>query len=113
MVHGSSMSDLQWSRKGQDHGAALCRDLGMPVIYLHYNTGLHISENGHALADLLEGLAVHSSEPTQWFIVAHSMGGLVSRSACYYAQQSGHRWLENLNSMVFLGTPHHGAPLEK
>jgi len=41
------------------------------------------------------------------------MGGLVSRSACYYADQADFRWLAQLDSLIFLGTPHHGAPLEK
>ena len=41
------------------------------------------------------------------------MGGLVSRSAFHVAQSSGHKWPERLNKLVFLGTPHHGAALEK
>ena len=46
-------------------------------------------------------------------IIAHSMGGLVSRSACHYGRVAGHRWLNHLLKIVFLGTPHHGAPLER
>jgi pimeloyl-ACP methyl ester carboxylesterase len=46
-------------------------------------------------------------------ILAHSMGGLVSRSACHYGAQAGHGWLRRLRKLVFLGTPHHGAPLER
>ena len=46
-------------------------------------------------------------------MIAHSMGGLVSRSACHYGKTSGHTWLNHLRKLVFLGTPHHGAPLEK
>jgi hypothetical protein len=41
------------------------------------------------------------------------MGGLVTRSACHYGRVAGHRWLEQLSSLVFLGSPHHGAPLER
>ena len=41
------------------------------------------------------------------------MGGLVSRSACYYAEQDGLAWLLYLKKLIFLGTPHHGAPLER
>jgi hypothetical protein len=41
------------------------------------------------------------------------MGGLVARSACHYAGIAGHRWLKYLQQMAFLGTPHHGAPLER
>jgi hypothetical protein len=28
LAHGLCMSDLQWTREGHDHGAALARDLG-------------------------------------------------------------------------------------
>ena len=56
LVHGLCMNDLQWTRKGHDHGAALARDLGYTPVYLHYNSGLHISTNGRAFAELLESL---------------------------------------------------------
>jgi hypothetical protein len=41
------------------------------------------------------------------------MGGLVTRSACHYGQAGKHAWLAALNKLVFLGTPHQGAPLER
>ncbi|SLM29660.1 conserved hypothetical protein [Desulfamplus magnetovallimortis] len=113
MLHGSCMNDLQWNRKGHDHGAALSFDLEMTTIYLHYNTGLHISENGRKFADLMESLNAHLARPAELYIVAHSMGGLVSRSACHYGKLSCHTWLESLKKIVFMGTPHHGAPLAK
>ncbi len=46
-------------------------------------------------------------------IIAHSMGGLVARSACHYAAAAGHDWPRLLRKLAFLGTPHHGAPLER
>lgn len=113
MVHGSSMNDLQWNREGHDHGAALARDLGFLPVYLRYNSGLHISENGRKLSELLEEVVTQLPKSVELYIVAHSMGGLVSRSACHYGKTSGHSWLKHLEKMIFLGTPHHGAPLEK
>ena len=41
------------------------------------------------------------------------MGGLVARSACLHAEAAGHAWRKKLKKLVFLGTPHHGAPLER
>jgi len=113
MVHGSCMNDLQWKRKGHDHGRSLANDLTILPVYLHYNTGLHISQNGRKFSDLLETIVEKSPQPIELFIVAHSMGGLVSRSACHYGKISGKIWLNHLRKIIFLGTPHHGAPLEK
>jgi pimeloyl-ACP methyl ester carboxylesterase len=107
------MNDVQWLRRGHNHGEALAADLGITPIYLRYNTGLHISENGRQLASLLQALVSQSPCPAELYLVAHSMGGLVSRSACYYAELSGQRWTEQLRKMIFLGTPHHGALLER
>lgn len=114
LVHGLCMNDLQWKRKGHDHGAALARDLGYTPVYLHYNSGLHISANGRAFADQLQALCRLWPVPlTELVLIGHSMGGLVARSACHYGALAGHQWLERLDKMIFLGTPHHGAPLER
>lgn len=114
LVHGLCMSDLQWTRKRHNHGTALTRDLGYSAVHLRYNGGLHISTNGRAFADLIEALLTQWPVPVEKFaIVAHSMGGLVSRSAYHYGTAAGHRWPRRLGKLIFLGTPHHGAPLER
>jgi len=113
MVHGTCMNDLQWNREEHDHGAALARDLGFVPLYLHYNTGLHISENGRRFSELLETIIDQSPQPVTLFIVAYSIGGLVARSAYYYGELSDHTWPNRLQKLIFLGTPHHGAPLER
>jgi pimeloyl-ACP methyl ester carboxylesterase len=108
------MNDLQWRRQGHDHGEALARDLGYTPVYLHYNSGRHISTNGREFADLVEALLNGWPEPVETLvIIGHSMGGLVARSACDCAARAGHAWLLRLNALIFLGTPHHGAPLER
>ncbi|MGA8513542.1 MAG: alpha/beta hydrolase [Burkholderiaceae bacterium] len=118
LIHGLCMNDLQW-RSTQaglvaDHGLALAQALGYTSVYLRYNTGLHISQNGHLLSHALEQLAAHWPIPLQEIsVLAHSMGGLVIRSAVYAAGQDQAAWARSLKNMVFLGTPHHGAPLEK
>lgn len=114
LVHGSCRNDRQWTRRGHDHGAALARDLGYTAIYLHYNTGLHVSANGRAFAALLEQLvAAWPTGVDELVLLAHSMGGLVSRSACHLGEVGRHRWRRKLRALVCLGTPHHGASLER
>ncbi len=117
LVHGLCMNDLQWLRHGHDHGAHLAQALGYTPVYLRYNTGLHTSTNGAELSALLEALVASWPVPvTELSILAHSMGGLVARSACHHAAQApsgASGWLPRLRHLVFLGTPHHGAPLER
>ena len=95
-------------------GSASSVDGGFTPVYLRYNSGLHISLNGRALAEQIEALLRAWPVPIdELVIIAHSMGGLVARSACHYGERACHDWLRHLRHMVFLGTPHHGAPLER
>jgi pimeloyl-ACP methyl ester carboxylesterase len=117
LVHGSSMNDQQWLRKGHDHGAELARDHGYTPLYLHYNSGRHVSTNGRELDTLLERLVSGWPVPIdELVLVGHSMGGLVSRSAIHYAEceaGAARVWRTKLTKLVCIGTPHHGAPLER
>ena len=114
LVHGLCMNDRHWSRDGHDHGTALAREHGYLPLYLHYNTGLRISSNGQAFAELLETMISNWTLPLEEIVImGHSMGGLVARSACHHGREAGHVWLKHLGKLVFLGTPHHGAPLER
>ena len=83
-------------------------------VYLDYNTGLHISDNGRRLSELLEELvAAWPGEAEEIALIGHSMGGLVCRSACHQALADGARWVDLVRHTVCLGAPHLGAPLEK
>jgi len=114
LVHGLCMNDAQWQRAGHDHGLHLAQALGATPVYLRYNTGLHTSVNGRELAVLLDQLAAAWPVPLERIsIIGHSMGGLVARSALEVARQAGMDWPGSLRDLVFLGTPHHGAPLER
>jgi pimeloyl-ACP methyl ester carboxylesterase len=118
MIHGLCMNDLQWRREvdGQfvDHGKTLADQRGYMPVYVRYNTGLSIAQNASRLAQALENLlALWPAEVEDLTIVAHSMGGLLIRHAVHQAGLAEMRWPDRLNSVVFLGTPHHGAPLER
>ena len=114
LVHGLCTTETIWNRRSHDHGQRLAEDLQADSIYLRYNSGRHISTNGAELATLLERLVEAWPVPLHEIVlVGHSMGGLVIRSACARGEASGHSWVRLLHSLVFLGTPHHGAPLER
>ena len=108
LLHGSCSSDRLWLRRGHDHGQALARDLGFTPVYLHYNSGLHIHDNGTLFAPLLRELVAAWPVPIDELVsLCHSMGGLVVRSALHLDPTLP------IDRVIFCGTPHHGSPLER
>lgn len=121
-LHGLGETEESWRLHADRHGlgtestygSRLAEDLGYTPVYLRYNTGLHISENGRHLTSLLHDVVAAWPTPvTELILVGHSMGGLVSRSACHYARQWNHSWVSVLRHVFYLGTPHLGAGLEQ
>ncbi len=113
-LHGLCMNDRQWLRDGHDQAAALALALGGGALYLHYNSGLPVAENGRALAALMPALLAAWPQPLKRVVLlTHSMGGLVARSALHQAAAAGADWPRRIDDLVFLGTPHLGAPLER
>jgi pimeloyl-ACP methyl ester carboxylesterase len=114
MLHGLCMHPGQWRRMGLDIGRTLAEEGARTLLHAHYNTGLHVAANGRALADQLQSLAqAWPLSIEDLTIIGHSMGGLVARSALHQARELGHGWPQRVRRLVFLGTPHHGAPLER
>jgi triacylglycerol lipase len=119
-VHGLMGSEVAWrfgvaaERGTVDYGPVIAEARDQTPLYVRYNTGRHISENGRELADRLEQLVDVWPGPglDSLSIVAHSMGGLVTRSACHYGIEAGHRWVDRLARVFLLGVPSRGAPLE-
>jgi pimeloyl-ACP methyl ester carboxylesterase len=108
------LNDGHWTRDGHDRAGALAARLGYTPLYLRYNSGLPIADNGRRLAGMLESLLRDWPHPLSELVIAgHSMGGLVARSACHHGLMAGQDWLQWLRALVFIGTPHHGAPLER
>jgi pimeloyl-ACP methyl ester carboxylesterase len=118
MIHGLCMNHRQWlamhNEQPIDHGQSLAAALGYTPVYLHYNSGMHISTNARALSAQLTELCAQWPTPIEELsVVAHSMGGLIMRGALHYAVKENLSWPRHLRKIVFLGTPHHGAPLER
>lgn len=117
LIHGLTDDEHIWSyrkNRSKDYGSLLQKDLSFTPVYLRYNTGLHISENGQKLSDLIEELLRnYPVKIKEIAIIAHSMGGLVSRSAGQYASRQNAKWIKKLTDLITIGTPHLGAPMEK
>jgi hypothetical protein len=119
-VHGLACNETLWRLHAERHyqnrdttyGSRLASDLGYTPLYVRYNTGLHISENGRRLATLLDQAIAEWPVPVaELLLVGHSMGGLVIRSATHYGADLD--WVRRVHHLFFLGSPHLGAPLEK
>jgi pimeloyl-ACP methyl ester carboxylesterase len=115
-VHGLMGTELGWRWFGgpnkESYGDRLARDLGATPVFIRYNTGRHISQNGRSLCELMEQLVAGWPVPVdQIALIGHSMGGLVSRSAAHRGVEDSADWVRRVRHVVSLGTPHMGAPL--
>ena len=116
-VHGLAETEGSWQRRGSEsepYGPRLQTEFGYKPLYVRYNTGRHVSDNGHDLAGLLDGLiAAWPEQVDELLLVGHSMGGLVIRSACHYGRQESAAWVDRVRHVFYLGSPHLGAPLAR
>lgn len=121
-LHGLGETENSWKLHADEYyqdatvtyGSRLALGPGYTPLYLRYNTGLHISDNGKRLAELLTAVVAAWPTPVEEIvIVAHSMGGLVARSACHYGEQTQEPWIPTVRHVFYLGAPHLGAPLER
>jgi pimeloyl-ACP methyl ester carboxylesterase len=142
-VHGLMGDEYIWQAGFQEdagsllrYGPRLAAEASVRVLYVRYNTGLHISENGRALHQLLADLlSTYPDALGELVLVGHSMGGLLIRSAGYYAAESEKirrkatskkakksateplagpaSWLAHLGAVFLLGVPHDGSYLEQ
>jgi hypothetical protein len=85
---------------------------GYYPLYIRYNQGAHISENGKALFDLLE--EIYQKEPNiQLSIISYSQGGLVLRSALNYAKDRKSEFFTKINKVLMISSPNGGSYIEK
>ncbi len=112
-LHGAASIETHWNKNATiNYAESLYNKYNYLPLFVRYNSGLHISENGKQLNSLLKALcAVNSIDDI--VIIGHSMGGLVFRSAVFYAHQYSSNWVKKVKHAFYLGSPHQGAPLEK
>ena len=116
-LHGLGETEHAWrladeDSAGEGYAERLASSVGAVPLLLRYNTGLRIAHNGAALSVLLAELTERWPVPIRRLdLVGHSMGGLVLRHACHAAVVTGEPWVRAVRRMVYLGSPHRGAPL--
>lgn len=117
LVHGLTELETIFDypgRPGESYATELAARLDATPLNLHYNSGRPISSNGATFDSLLAELVGNWPVPVERLIlIGHSMGGLVTRSACYQANQRSSLWLGKLESCVYIGSPHEGSWLAK
>ena len=116
-VHGLVETENSWLRqasRSEPYGRRLQAEFGYTPVYVRYNTGRHVSDNGRELARLLDELtAAWPGQVREILLVGHSMGGLVIRAACHYGSEDGAPWVRHVRHVFYLGSPHLGAPLAR
>lgn len=114
MMHGLAMHDSFFTWKQHNHGKALAEAFNLTPVWLRYNSGRHISQNGAELAERLEQLIEDWPQPVKSIrIIGYSMGGLVARSAMHAAEKRNLRWPQLTQQAFYLGSPHHGSAVER
>ncbi|MCG8669002.1 MAG: GPI inositol-deacylase [Pseudomonadales bacterium] len=110
-VHGLCLTEQEWKSPALMSFKQALRQQGVGSVYVRYNSGLTLAENGKLLSALLEE---HITEDQKLLMVGHSMGGLVIRSALVHAAHiDNHQWISSVSHAAYLASPHHGANLEK
>ncbi|MBU6950401.1 triacylglycerol lipase [Hahella sp. HN01] len=100
--------------KPDNYGLRLQRDFGYTPLFLRYNSGLPVQENGLRFSQLMTRLfAVYPLEIDEIILIGFSMGGLVMRSAQKSADLSDAPWLPRLKRCFYIGSPHEGSPFEQ
>lgn len=115
LIHGLCMSYHSW-HPAQDIGLGEHIVYSQPdttILYLDYNTGRRISQSGHSFSSLMQELVEDNPNITHIDLIGHSMGGLVARSAMFYGKQECMNWTQKVDHYISLGSPHHGAVLER
>ena len=92
-MHGLMGDELIWQTGFNDasnsrrFGPRLAEELHLRSLYVRFNSGLHLSENGRELSRLLTDLVnTYPDAIGELVLVGHSMGGLIIRSAGHYGQ---------------------------
>ncbi|MFP4120706.1 MAG: caspase family protein [Coleofasciculus sp.] len=110
-IHGiigdtkSLVSSLQQPLKVEDNNRSIRELYDLVLTFDYENLNTPIEENARLLKKQLEAVGLGANHGKVLHIVAHSMGGLVSR--WFIEQEEGNKVVQHL---IMLGTPNAGSP---
>ena len=115
-AHGLCETEAAWwlPARGADrsdrrtHGERLQDELSFTPVYLRYNTGLHVSDNGRALAGLLEALIEGWPVGVEELVLVGPLDGRPRRAQRVSLRREGRPALHRLGPPRVL--PGHAAP---
>lgn len=80
------------------------------LVAWHYDWRMDLADTSKALADAFDQV-MSSDSQARISIICHSMGGLVTRGCLEDPLHKNASWLDHVELVLFLATPHDGAPL--
>jgi pimeloyl-ACP methyl ester carboxylesterase len=121
LLHGLTNRETIWNFQASgkpsvldNYGFRLQTEFGYTPLFLRYNTGLPLRENGRRFCELMDQLVAAYPIPIEEVVLlGFSMGGLLMRLAQKEAVARKSAWLPVLTQCYYLGTPHEGSPVEK
>ncbi|MFB5649063.1 esterase/lipase family protein [Leptospira wolffii] len=113
-VPGLFCDESLWTKNGETPLSDIMRNIGYYPVFLRFNPGAHISDNGSRLLRLLHVfLDLPELSGEQVDIVSYSQGGLVFRSALYQARQGEFDLSSRIRKAMFISSPDGGSYIEK
>ncbi|MBW7858217.1 MAG: alpha/beta hydrolase [Leptonema sp. (in: Bacteria)] len=107
-VPGLFCDETMWHRFWADS------NLKLQFLYVRFNPGAHISDNGKALLSMIKQLLdCPKFKGRKLNVITYSQGGLILRSALYQSAQKGESYWQRLNKVIFISSPDGGSYIEK
>lgn len=113
-VPGLFCDESLWTKNGEPSLAKTMEEEGYFPVFLRFNPGLHISDNGKKLLALLKSFLEHPDvRDLKADYISYSQGGLILRSAFYLAKQEAPEFSKRIGKVLFISSPDGGSYIEK